>query len=170
MVLVLLAAAAIAVVGRAAVSGWTNHAPDPQRRMFPGVSGFLLWLLIAQLALFLVFGLVVAVLARRAPAPGDGFEPYLGGRLAVLIALLAFLLGGLLSAAVNLGVAGLLGTAVPGRLVLPPAPDNSLYVPPAGICIRGGRPRCAGRCPGGGTYPLSPVPQELEALQWPHRQ
>ena len=97
--------------------------------MFPGVSGFLLWLLIAQLALLLVFGLVVAVLARRAPAPGDGFEPYLGGHLAVLIALLAFLLGGLLSAAVNLGVAGLLGTAVPGRLVLPPAPDNSLYVP-----------------------------------------
>ena len=97
--------------------------------MFPGVSGFLLWLLIAQLALLLVFGIVVAVLARRAPKPGDGFQPYLGGHLATLIALLAFLLGGLLSAALNLGVAGLLGTAVPGRLVLPPAPGNSLYVP-----------------------------------------
>ena len=126
---VLLAAAAIAIVGTAAVSGWTNHSTDPQHQMFPGVSGFLLWLLIAQLALLLVFGLVVALLARRAPAPGDGFQPYLGGHLSVLIALLAFLLGGLLSAALNLGVAGLLGTAVPGRLVLPPAPDNSLYVP-----------------------------------------
>jgi MFS family permease len=126
---VLLAAATIAIAGAAAVSGWTDHATDPQRRMFPGVSGFLLWLLIAQLALLLVFGLVVALLAHRAPAPGDGFRPYLGGHCATLIALLAFLLGGLLSAALNLGVAGLLGTAVPGRLVLPPAPENSLYVP-----------------------------------------
>ncbi len=126
---VLLAAGAIAIVGAAAVSGWTDHATDPQRQMFPGVSGFLLWLLLAQLALLLVFGLVVALLAHRAPTPGEGFQPYLGGHLATLIALLAFLLGGLLSAAINLGVAGLLGTAVPGRLVLPPAPDNSLYVP-----------------------------------------
>jgi hypothetical protein len=126
---VLLAAGAIAIAGAAAVSGWTNHSTDPQDQMFPGVSGFLLWLLIAQLALLLVFGLVVALLTHRAPAPGDGFQPYLGGHLATLIALLAFLLGGLLSAALNLGVAGLLGTAVPGRLVLPPAPGNSLYVP-----------------------------------------
>jgi hypothetical protein len=126
---VLLAAAIIAIVGAAAVSGWTDHSTDPQHQMFPGVSGFLLWLLIAQLALLLVFGIVVALLARRAPSPGDGFQPYLGGHLATLIALLAFLLGGLLSAALNLGVAGLLGTAVPGRLVLPPAPGNSLYVP-----------------------------------------
>ena len=126
---VLLAAGGIAIVGAAAVSGWTNHSKDPQYQMFPGVSGFLLWLLIAQLALLLVFGLVVALLAHRAPRPGDGFRPYFGGHLAALIALLAFLLGGLLSAAINLGVAGLLGTAVPGRLVLPPAPGNSLYVP-----------------------------------------
>ena len=126
---VLLAAGAVAIVGAAAVSGWTDHATDPQHRMFPGMSGFLLWLLIAQLALLLVFGLVVALLAHRAPAPGAGFRPYAGGQLATLIALLAFLAGGLLSAALNLGVAGLLGTAVPGRLVLPPAPDNALYVP-----------------------------------------
>jgi hypothetical protein len=126
---VLLAAAVIAIVGAAAVSGWTNHSTGPQHQMFPGVSGFLLGLLIAQLALLVVFALVVAALAHRAPTPGDGFQPYLGGHLAALIALLAFLLGGLLSAALNLGVAGLLGTAVPGRLVLPPAPDNSLYVP-----------------------------------------
>ncbi len=127
----LLAAAVVAIAGAAAVSGWTDHTSDPQRRMFPGTSGFLLWLLIAQLALLLAFGLLVALLAHRAPppAPGDGFRPYLGGHLATLIALLAFLLGGLLSAALNLGVAGLLGTAVPGRLVLPPAPGNSLYVP-----------------------------------------
>jgi hypothetical protein len=126
---VLLAAAVIAIVGAAAVSGWTDHTTDPQYQMFPGISGLLLWLLIAQLALLLVFGLVVALLVHRAPAADGGFQPYLGGHLATLIALLAFLLGGLLSAAINLGVAGLLGTAVPGRLVLPPAPDNSLYVP-----------------------------------------
>jgi hypothetical protein len=126
---VLLAAGVVAIVGSAAVSGWTDKSTDPQRGMFPGMSGFLLWLLIAQLALFLVFGVVVAVLARRAPAPGEGFAPYLGGHLATLVALLAFLLGGLLTAALNLGIAGLLGTAVPGRLVLPPAPHNALYVP-----------------------------------------
>lgn len=126
---VLLAAGVVAIVGSAAASGWTDKSTDPQREMFPGMSGFLLWLLIAQLALFLVFGVVVAVLAHRAPAPGEGFAPYLGGHLATLVALLAFLLGGLLTAALNLGIAGLLGTAVPGRLVLPSAPHNALYVP-----------------------------------------
>jgi hypothetical protein len=125
----LLAAGVVAIVGAAAASGWTDESTDPQRGMFPGMSGFLLWLLIAQLALFLVFGVTVAVLARRAPDPGEGFKPYLGGNLATLVALLGFLLGGLLTAALNLGIAGLLGTAVPGRLVLPAAPHNSLYVP-----------------------------------------
>jgi hypothetical protein len=61
---------------------------------------------------------------------GDGFRPYLGGHLATLIALLAFLFGGLLTAALNLGVAGLLGTAMPSELHLPPpGPANPLYVP-----------------------------------------
>jgi thioesterase domain-containing protein len=125
----LLAAGVAAIVGAAAVSGWTDKSTDPQQGMFPGMSGFLLWLLIAQLALFLVFGVAVAVLAYRAPAAGEGFAPYLGGNLATLVALLGFLLGGLLTAALNLGIAGLLGTAVPGRLLLPAAPHNSLYVP-----------------------------------------
>src|SRR5215472_11760019 len=126
---VLLGAGVVAILGSAAVSGWTNKSTDPQSGMFPGMSGFLLWLLIAQLALLLVFGVAVAVLKRRAPAPGQGFEPYLRGHLATLVALLAFLLGGLLTAALNLGIAGLLGTAVPGRLVLLAAPPNALYVP-----------------------------------------
>ena len=126
---VVLAAAVAAIVGTAAVSGWTDQSADPQQRVFPGLSGFLLSLLVAQLALLIVFGVAVAVLARRAPAGGKGFQPYLGGQLATVIALLAFLLGGLLTAAINLGVAGLLGTAVPGRLLLPPVPGNALYVP-----------------------------------------
>jgi hypothetical protein len=126
---VLLAAGVVALLGSAAVSGWTDQSTGPQSGMFPGMSGFLLWLLIAQLALLLVFGVAVAVLRRRAPDAGEGFAPYLGGHLATLVALLAFLLGGLLTAALNLAVAGLLGTAVPGRLVLPAAPPNALYVP-----------------------------------------
>ena len=125
----LLAAGVVAIVGSAAVSGWTDKSVDPQPGMFPGISGFLLWLLIAQLALLLIFGVIVAVAANRAPDPGKEFAPYFRGHLATLVALLAFLLGGLLTAALNLGVAGLLGTAVPGRLVLPPAPHNALYVP-----------------------------------------
>lgn len=126
----LLAAGVVAILGAAAVSGWTDKSADPQYRMFPGAGVFLLWLLVAQLALLLVFGLVVAALARRAPTVGDGFRPYLGGHLATLIALLAFLFGGLLTAALNLGMAGLLGTAMPGELHLPPpGPANPLYVP-----------------------------------------
>ena len=126
----LLAAGVVAILGAAAVSGFTDRSADPQYRMYPGAGAFLLWLLVAQLALLLLFGLVVAVLARRAPAADDGFQPYLGGHLAALIALLAFLFGGLLTAALNLGVAGLLGTAVPSELLLlPPAPANRLYVP-----------------------------------------
>ena len=125
----LLAGAGIAVVGAAAASGWTDRSTDPQHRMFPGTDGFLLWLLIGQLALLLVFGITVAVLAHRAPTADDGFRPYLGGQLATAFALLAFLLGGLLTAAVNLGVASLLGTAVPGGLQLQSAPANALYVP-----------------------------------------
>jgi hypothetical protein len=126
----LLAAGLVAILGAAAVSGFTDRSADPQYRMYPGAGAFLLWLLVAQLALLLLFGLVVAVLARRAPAAGDGFQPYLGGHLAALIALLAFLFGGLLTAALNLGVAGLLGTAVPSELLLlPPAPANRLFVP-----------------------------------------
>jgi len=126
---VLLAAGVAALVGAAAVSGWTDESTDPQHGMYPGMSGFLLWLLIAQLALFVVFGVAVAVLKRRAPAPGDGFAPYLRGHLATLVALLGFLAGGLLTAALNLGIAGLLGTAVPGRLLLLSPPPNALYVP-----------------------------------------
>jgi len=127
----LLAAGVVAILGAAAVSGFTDRSADPQYRMFPGAGAYLLWLLVAQLSLLLVFGVVVAVLARRARAAGDdGFRPYLGGRLAALIALLAFLFGGLLTAALNLGVAGLLGTALPSELLLrPPAPANRLYVP-----------------------------------------
>ena len=106
--------------------------------MFPGVSGFLLWLLIAQLALLLVFGVVVALLARRAPHLVTGSSPTWAGT-GRLIALLAFLLGGLLSAAINLGVAGLLGTAVPGRLVAAARTGQLAVRALAGVRIRGGR-------------------------------
>jgi hypothetical protein len=127
----LLAAGVVAILGAAAVSGWTDRRADPQHRIFPGAGAFLLWLLVAQLSMLVLFGVVVAVLARRARTAGDdGFRPYLGGHLAMLIALLAFLFGGLLTAALNLGVAGLLGTAVPSELLLPPpTPANRLYVP-----------------------------------------
>jgi len=125
----LLAAGVVAILGSAAVSGWTDRSAYPQTGMFPRTSGFLLWLLITQLALLFVFGITVGVLAYRARGKDKDFRPYLGGNLATLIALLGFLLGGLLTAALNLGVAGLLGTAVPGRLLLQPAPGNSLYVP-----------------------------------------
>ena len=146
----------IAIVGAAAVSGWTDHTTDPQHQMFPGTSGFLLWLLIAQLALLLVFGLIVALLVHSAPAADNGFQPYLGGHLATLIALAGVPAGRGAVRRHQPGVGGLLGTAVPGRLVLPPAPGNSLYVPWPVYAFGAASAWRAGRCPGGGTRPLSP--------------
>ena len=76
-----------------------------------------------------MLAVTVAVLARRArpasrgPAasrgptarlsPAADVPPYLGGNLAALVALLGVVLGGLLTAVINIGVTRLLGTPVP---------------------------------------------------------
>jgi hypothetical protein len=56
-------------------------------------------------------------------------RPYLGGRSAALAAALGFLLGGLLTAVLNVGVARLLGTAGPSGFEFRPAPPDALAVP-----------------------------------------
>jgi hypothetical protein len=90
---VLLGAGVVAIVGSAAVSGWTDKTTDPQRGMFPRHKRF------PAVAAHRPAGAVPGLRGRRrcARAPragsGRGFAPYLGGHLATLVALLAFLLG-----------------------------------------------------------------------------
>lgn len=109
--------------------GLTDRRSGPQPGALPGLTGFLLVLLAVQLALLIAFACVVTVLAVRAPRvkPVSGFEPYLRGGLAALIAVLGFALGGLLTAIVTFGVARLLGTPEPSGFTH--APADAVYVP-----------------------------------------
>ena len=124
-----LAAALAALVTTALVSGFTDGQSGRQTGALPGLTGFLAVLLGVQAALLIGLAVTVAVLARRArpasrgPAasrgptarlsPAADVPPYLGGNLAALIALLGVVLGGLLTAVINIGVTRLLGTPVP---------------------------------------------------------
>ena len=97
------------------------------------------WVLAVQAVLFIVLAVTVAGLARRARAarlgpaaslgPSADVPPFLGGNVAALVALLGLVLGGLLTAVLNIGVARLLGAPVPSgfRFDIPPA--DALTVP-----------------------------------------
>ncbi len=118
-----LAAALAALVTAALVSGFTDRQSGRQAGALPGLTGFLAALLAVQAALLIVLAVTVAVLARRAraasrgpaamPGPAADVPPYLAGNLASLVALLGVVLGGLLTAVINIGVTRLLGTPVP---------------------------------------------------------
>jgi hypothetical protein len=134
-----LAAALAALVTAALAGGFTDKQSGRQTGALPGLTGFLAALLAVQAALLIVLAVAVAVLARRAraasrgpagvPGPAADVPPYLGGRLATLVALLGVVLGGLLTAVINIGVTRLLGAPVPsGFQVDIPAPD-ALAVP-----------------------------------------
>jgi hypothetical protein len=124
-----LVAGVVAVVASALAAGLTDRRGGPQPGALPGLTGFLLVLLAVQLALLIAFGCIVTVLAVRAAQvkPVPGFEPYLRGGLAALIAALGFALGGLLTAIVTFGVARLLGTPEPSGFTGGPA--NAVHVP-----------------------------------------
>ncbi len=131
-----LGAALAALVTTAVVSGWTDRRHGPQTGALPGLTGFLAVLLAVQAALLILLTVTVVVLARRAPAPAGGAggsdeeaPPYLGGRLAALIAVLGFSLGGLLTAVSSFGVTRLLGTPVPSGFRFAIPPSDALAVP-----------------------------------------
>lgn len=142
-----LAAAVVALVVSATVSVLGDRRHHAPRGALPGLTGLSLVLLVTQLALLLALACAVAVLAARArleggglaaqgnaaqgnAAQGDqGFRPFLGGGFAALVAVLAFSVGGLLTAVVNIGVARLLGTPVPSGLRFKNVPSNALDVP-----------------------------------------
>ena len=124
-----LVAGVVAVAASALAVGLTDRRGGPQPGALPGLTGFLLILLAVQIALLIAFACVVTVLAVRAARVKSlpGFEPYLRGGLAALIAVLGFALGGLLTAIVTFGVARLLGTPEPTGFTGGPA--NAVYVP-----------------------------------------
>ena len=142
---VVLAAALAALVTAALVSGFADQQSGRQTGALPGLTGFLVVLLVGQAALLLVLTVTVAGLASRARAasrgpvasrgsaaslgPAADVAPYLGGNLAALVALLGLVLGGLLSAVINIGGARLLSAPVPSGFRFDiPAPD-ALAVP-----------------------------------------
>jgi hypothetical protein len=126
-----LYAALASLVISAVVSGWTEQQHDRQPGALPGLTGFLVVLLLAQAVLLVALAVVVGGLARRARAAGfdRDIRPYLGGNLATLLAALGFTLGGLLTAVINFGVTRLLGTAEPGGFHFMTEPKDALAMP-----------------------------------------
>ena len=141
---VVLTAALAALATAGLVSGFTDRSPGGRMgghvQELPGLTGFLAVLLVVQAALFVVLVVSVGVLARRArPAsrgsvaslgPAADIPPYLSGNLATLVALLGLVLGGLLSAVINIGGARLLGEPVPSGFQFGASlPTDALAVP-----------------------------------------
>jgi hypothetical protein len=102
----------------------------------PGLTGFLAVLLAVQAVLLVMLAVTVVMLARRVradgasePADDDDTAPYLGGKLAALVAALGFSLGGLLSAVIGFGFTRLFGTPVPSGFRFDPARPDALTIP-----------------------------------------
>ena len=126
-----LYAALASLVISAVASGWTEQQHDQHPGALPGLTTFLVVLLLAQGVLLVALGVVVSGLARRARAAGfdRAIRPYLGGNLATLMATLGFTLGGLLTAVINFGVTRLLGTAEPSDVHFMTEPKDALAMP-----------------------------------------
>ena len=142
-----LVAAVAALVVTALLAGWTDGQAGRQAGALPGLAGFLGILLAVQAALLITLGVVVKVAASRAGAAGHGYRPYLGGGLSALVAALGFMLGGLLTAVISVGVTRLLGAPAPSGFQFSNTPPDTIAVPwpiyafgaaPAGFVILGG--------------------------------
>lgn len=121
-------AAAVAVVLAALAAGLGDPVSGARRGPLPGLTGFTLGLISVQLALLIALAVTVIaiIVARKAAATrqrtapqvsgaaGRAFAPYCGGGLSVVFAVLAFCLGWQFTVLLNLGVARLLGSPVPG--------------------------------------------------------
>ncbi len=134
---IVLACAVAALAASTVVIGLSSRAHGPRHGALPGLTGFALLLFVVQLALLAVLAGTVALLSWRSRRPtggqaamqtSAGFRPYLRGGLAPVLAVLAFSLGGLLTAVVNFGVARSLGHPVPSGFSYPLQPP-SLAVP-----------------------------------------
>lgn len=98
-------------------------------RTVPGFTNVCAFLLVAQVVLLAAVALTGWKLARSGPAQDQDTRPFAGGHLTALFALLAVLLGGVLSALLTLFATRVLGTPVPSGIAFHPAPANALQIP-----------------------------------------
>ena len=106
--------------------GWAA-APKGRPAGVPGLTTICVGLLLAQVALLVVLGVLVAGMARGRTEEA-GFQPFFRGQVATLVVLLAICLGGLLGALVNVGAARLFGVPVSSAVPAEPVP-NALQIP-----------------------------------------
>lgn len=109
-------------------SGWPAEDRISHRTV-PGFTNVCAFLLLAQVALLILVALTGWKLARSAPAQDQDTQPFAGGHLTALFALLAVLLGGVFGALATLFVTRVLGTPVPSGVAFHPPPANALQVP-----------------------------------------
>jgi len=126
-----LAAAVVALVAAAITVIVTAPKPGHRPGALPGLDDFLLGLLCAQFVLLAALAVTVRAAATRARAAGsyEDVPPYFGGSLASVMAALGFVLGGLLTAVIDIGVTRMLGTPSPSGPPLHGAPPDMLAVP-----------------------------------------
>jgi hypothetical protein len=126
--LVLVAGAAV-FLGAFFTGGWPSAAQGHPAVPLPGFINVCAILLAVQALLLIAGGLLVAALARRAPAQSPQPAPFARGQLTTVLITLAVCAGGTLSAVLNLLVARLLGTPVPSGLSFRPGPAHPLQIP-----------------------------------------
>src|SRR6201995_4341847 len=92
-----LDAALASLVISVVASGWTGQQHDRHPGALPGLTTFLVVLLLAQVLLLVALGVVVSGLARRARVAGFDrpIGPYLGGNLYTVWETRGVTLGGL---------------------------------------------------------------------------
>jgi len=170
----LLAAGLVALVGTALAAGLTDRQPGSQAGALPGLTYFMAALLLVQAALLILLAAAVTVLARGNREAVQ--EAFLGGKLAILVALLGVLLGGLLTGVICLGLTRLVGTPVPSGFQFTGGTRDPLTLPwpvyafgaaPLGVLGGGGlaalllyrryRRRCGEYVKPGGNGAWSPV-------------
>ena len=115
-------------IGGFFTSGWPAENRFSHRTV-PGFTNACAFLLVAQAVLLVVLAVAGWKLARSAPAQDKATQPFAGGHLAALFALLAVLLGGVFGAVATLFATRVLGTPVPSGIAFRPPPANALQVP-----------------------------------------
>jgi hypothetical protein len=124
----MLVCGAAVFVGSFFTGGWPAEDRISHRTL-PGFTNVCAFLLVGQVVLLALLALVGWQLARSAPAQDEPTQPFAGGHLAALFALLAVLLGGLFGALATLFATRVLGTPVPSGVAFRPPPVNALQVP-----------------------------------------
>jgi hypothetical protein len=124
----LLVVGVAVLVAGACTRGWpAETGTNPVS--IPGFTNICAYLLAVQALLLVVLACAVWGLVRGAPVQAAGFEPFFRGHVTTLLATLAVLLGGVLSAVVNLFAARFIGTPVPSGIQLDTPAKYAVQIP-----------------------------------------